>query len=66
MKLGLTFNSDGSEAHIVDLDHNDRPNLFTLCLNTDGRNFSDYPREDVIAVARDIAKKYNALKELGL
>ncbi len=60
------FNGDGSEAHIVDLDHNDQAEIFTLCLNTDGRNYSDYPREDVIAIAREVCKKYNALKELGL
>lgn len=64
MKLGLQFGNYNDEAWIIDLDHNDQAQLFRLCLNKDGRDESDYPKENIIKVARDIIKMYNSLSEL--
>jgi len=66
MKLGLAFGTHNDEATIVDLDHNDMPAIFRLCLNkdSDGRDGSDYPREDVIQIARDLIEVFNIFQRL--
>ena len=64
MKLGLQFGTYNDEAVVVDVDHNDMPAIFRLCLNKDGRDSSDYPRETVIKIARDVIKTFNIMQKL--
>ncbi len=64
MKLGLQFGKDNNEAYIVDLDHNDIPNIFKLCLNKTNRDTSDYPKETVISIAREVVEMVNAVLNL--
>jgi len=64
MKLGIQFGNHNDEAVVVDIDHNDMPAIFRLCLNKDGRDSSDYPRATVIKIARYIVKTFNAVQKL--
>jgi len=64
LKLGLKFGTHNDEATIVDIDHNDMPAIFKLCLNKYGRESSDYPREDVIQIARDLIEVFNIFQRL--
>lgn len=64
LKLGLAFGNHNDEAIIVDIDHNDMPAIFRLCLNKDGRDSSDYPRETVIEIARNVIETFNVIQEL--
>ena len=64
MKLGIQFGNHNDEAVVVDIDHNDMPAIFRLCLNKDGRDSSDYPRETVIKIARHIVETFNAVQKL--
>ena len=65
MKLGLAFGTHNDEATVVDLDHNDMPAIFRLCLNKNGRESSDYPRKMVIEIAENIIRTFNAIQELS-
>jgi len=64
MKLGIEFGTYNDEAIVVDLDHNDMPAIFRLCLNKNGRESSDYPRETVIKIARNIIRTFNVMQKL--
>jgi len=64
LKLGLLFGTHNDTGTIVDIDHNDTPAIFKLCLNKDGRDSSDYPREDVIQIARDVVEIFNIVQKL--
>ncbi len=64
MKLGIEYGNYNDEAVVVDLDHNDMPSIFRLCLNKNSRESSDYPRKEVIKIANIIVKTFNVIQKL--